>query len=149
MKNPSDEQIILNYVPFKVECGKIKEFARAIGSNNPIYFEREIAIEQGYKAIPIPPTFFTVIDYWNDCDFYKLFDLLQINANSVLHGEQQYQYFEDVYEGDTISSQLVVLEQYEKRCKRFYKLQTTYRNQLHQRVAIGQATLIQILEDTN
>lgn len=149
MATHGENQIIVNYSPFKIEVGKIKEFARAIKNTNPIYFDRHAAMKEGYPAIPIPPTFFTVIDYWNDYDFYQLFHLLQLTPNQVLHGEQSYQYYEDVYEGDIITSQLIVKDQYKKNGKTFFKIETIYKNQRNTVVAISQATLILIDGEAN
>lgn len=149
MDSQNCKKVVLNYEPFKIEAGKVREFSCAIGSTNPIYFDHEKAIQAGYRTIVAPPTFYTVVDYWNKRDFYKLFDLLKLNPTNVLHGEQSYQYFHDVYDGDTITSQLVVLNQIEKKGKIFYKLETTYKNQQGLIVAVGKATLIQVLEVVN
>ncbi|MSQ33703.1 MAG: MaoC family dehydratase [Dehalococcoidia bacterium] len=53
-----------------VERGKIAEFARAIGDNNPIYFDQTKARAAGFADIPAPPTFYEVwlrfIDFGGD-----------------------------------------------------------------------------------
>ncbi len=42
---------------FRVEQGKIAEFARAVCEDNPIYFDEAYAAQEGFEAIPAPPTF--------------------------------------------------------------------------------------------
>ncbi|MFP3427134.1 MaoC family dehydratase N-terminal domain-containing protein, partial [Pseudoalteromonas sp. SIMBA_162] len=74
---------------------------------------------------------------------------LQLTPNQVLHGEQSYQYYEDVYEGDIITSQLIVKDQYKKNGKTFFKIETIYKNQRNTVVAISQATLILIDGEAN
>lgn len=47
-------RLSFEYAPFKVEAGKIKEFVHSIGLTNPIYFDKEIALQKGFKDIPVP-----------------------------------------------------------------------------------------------
>jgi len=133
-----------HYKEFLIEAGKIKEFARAIGLRNPIYFKKEAALQQGYKNIPVPPTFATVIDFWNDQDFYQLFGFLNLQPENVLHGEQSYEYMGNIYAGDWISAEVTIKEISHKKGKTFYFLETIYKNQLSETVMLNQATLIEV-----
>lgn len=137
------ELITFDYVPFQVEAGKIKEFAKAIGSNNPVYFDEVRAKENGHPAIPAPPTFATVIDFWNTRDFYQLFQEIGLNPNYVLHGEQEYIYIRPIYAGDTIAAQAIVKECIQKKSMNFFKLETVYKNQQDELVLINRSTLIE------
>ena len=47
---------------YEVEKGKIREFVQAIGDENPIYIDEEVAKQHGLKTIPIPKTFEMVIE---------------------------------------------------------------------------------------
>ena len=38
---------------------KITQFANALRDNNPIYYDLKEAKANGYKNLPVPPTFFT------------------------------------------------------------------------------------------
>ncbi|ANU22243.1 hypothetical protein BCM40_02295 [Planococcus donghaensis] len=143
----SGQPIIFNYAPFLIESGKIKEFAKALQLNNPVYLDEEIAKSAGYRGIPAPPTFTTVIDFWNDRSFYQLFsDFLKLNPNNVLHGEQTYEYYKVMVVGDTISAQVRLKDQFCKKGKNFFLLETVYKNQWNETVAIGRATIIEMLE---
>lgn len=137
--------MVFDYKPFQIESGKIKEFARALGIKDRIYFEKKWAIHKGHKDIPVPPTFGTVIDYWNERDFYQLFQLLNLDPKHVLHGEQSYEYGNEMYAGDTISSQLSLLNQIHKKGKNFFFLETIYKNQYGETVLINRATMIQLV----
>lgn len=88
---------------FEVEKGKIKEFATAIGDDNPIYYDEEIARNKGYHGIPIPLTFLTVVDCFGGLDFQQKIDFLKLNPVNVLHGEQEYEYLQDIYAGDVLT----------------------------------------------
>lgn len=132
-----------HYAPFRVEAGKIREFALALGLQNAVYFDREAAIAAGYEGIPAPPTYTTVIDFWNDQDFYQLFAGWGLNPNDILHGEQSFEYQKDIIAGDVITATAVLTDRFDKKDKRFYLIETTYLNQRDEVVRIGRATLIE------
>ncbi|MFQ5665629.1 MAG: MaoC family dehydratase N-terminal domain-containing protein, partial [Candidatus Binatia bacterium] len=50
-------------VTMLVERGKIREFARAIKDDNPIYFEEEYARRVAGGIVP-PPTFSMTMGFW-------------------------------------------------------------------------------------
>lgn len=126
-----------HYEPFCIEAGKVKEFANALGIDK--VFEAKLAV---------PPTFFTVIDYWNDQGFYQMLKEFNIPSDRVLHGEQSYEYIVDVFVGDTISTKATLLKTLYKNNKIFYFLETIYTNQMNIPVAIGRATLIELAVDS-
>lgn len=132
-----------HYVPFRVEAGKIREFALALGLKNPVYFSTEAAANAGYRDIPAPPTYTTVIDFWNERDFYQLFATWGLDPNDILHGEQSFEYAQDIISGDVISATAVLVDRFDKQDKRFYQIETTYRNQDNEVVRIGRSTLIE------
>jgi len=92
------------YAPivWEVERGKIREMARAIGDPNPIYYDREAAVKAGYRDTPAPPTFLTVPMMWSS-SMPVLVNDLKINYFMVLHGEEGYEYYRDIYPGDTLT----------------------------------------------
>lgn len=143
----NEQAAVFDYAPFLIEAGKIKEFAKALQLENPIYMNLEAAQSAGYQGIPVPPTFTTVIDYWNDRNFYKLFsDFLELDPNNVLHGEQAYEYYEMMMAGDSISAQVTVKDRFHKKGKNFFILETVYKNQRNEKTVISRATIIEILE---
>lgn len=131
-----------DYAPFMVERGKIREFAQAIGLEECIYYSVESAWEKGFRDIVAPPTFGTVIDFWNSHDYYQFFEKLDLDPENVLHGEQSYDYIEDICAGDTISGNVRVRSIKEKGNKKFYYFETFYSNQDKKQVMIGRATLV-------
>jgi hypothetical protein len=133
-----------HYKPFEIERGKIKTFAKVLGLKNSIYYSKEEAQGKGYRDVVAPPTFPTVIDYSNDRDFYQLFDTLQLHPEKVLHGEQSYEYLEEICAGDTITATLNVERVENKRGMTFYFFNTVYRNQFDQLTVICRSTLIKM-----
>lgn len=110
--NSLKEKIGIQYEPYslKIEEGKIKEFAAAIGDDNPIYYSEVEAKKQGYKGIPIPLTFLQVVDLWGGPDFQEKVQILQLNPVKVLHGEQEYEFIDDIYAGDILSVTATVID---------------------------------------
>jgi hypothetical protein len=44
-------------MPFEVERGRLRFFARTIGLTDPIYFDVDAARRAGHRDLPVPPTF--------------------------------------------------------------------------------------------
>jgi acyl dehydratase len=103
-------------IVWEVERGKIREFARAIGDPNPVYLDRDAAVRAGYRDTPAPPTFLTVPMMW--CDKMPgVIEDLKINFLMVLHGEEEYEYYREVYPGDVIMGTPRVTRMEEKTSK--------------------------------
>ncbi|MBP1724410.1 MAG: MaoC domain protein dehydratase [Deltaproteobacteria bacterium] len=49
-----------------VERGKIREFANAIGDDNPIYHDPSHAAESEFGALLTPPTFTATKSFWRN-----------------------------------------------------------------------------------
>lgn len=120
-----------------VEAGKVAEFARAIKSKNPVFYDREAAIEAGYNDIPAPLTFtriayfprYRVDDNQSSFGFNLGFD-----PERTVHGEQEYEYVKAVTVGDTIDGTTQLADVYKKpgsdgRTLTFAILETTYTDQ--------------------
>ncbi|MEI5908924.1 MaoC family dehydratase N-terminal domain-containing protein [Bacillus spongiae] len=119
---------------FTVERGKIAEFVKAIGDTNPIYTNVEVAKEKGYRDIPAPLTFATVIDLWGGLSFNELVEFLEVNPLKVLHGEQSYEYGKTICAGDTITVIMKVVKQREKVGMKMFTLETHYQNEENETV---------------
>ncbi len=127
---------------FQVEQGKIKELALAIGDNNPIYYSMEAAKEKGFRTIPAPPTFPTVMDMWGGMDFEHLVKMLEVNPLHVLHGEQEYEYHQMIYAGDFIKATVKVISRKARMGMTFIIIETTYTRD-GECVVIGRSTVIE------
>jgi len=98
------------YPPFlwEVERGKIRELVRAIGDENPIYVDREAAIKGGYKDCPASPTYITLPLMWRGFTDKVCRDM-KINFAMVLHGEETYEYFREIYPGDVLTGRVKIV----------------------------------------
>lgn len=128
---------------FTIERGKIKEFAMAIGDKNPIYYDADTARKEGYRDIPIPPTFPTAIEMWGGMDFETLIELFGLDPLKVLHGGQEYRYLGEICAGDTVTSAPKVISSFEKRNLRFITIGIHYKNSDGKDVLYSESTIIE------
>ena len=130
---------------FRVERGKIKEFADAIGDTNPIYRDTEHAAMSVYRGIPAPPTLLRTFLY----EPTAARDALQVKDWSyIVHGEQEFEYLAPIVAGDVLQAQDRILSITEKESRRAGKLQiavieTTFKNQRGETVQIARRTLVE------
>lgn len=119
-----------NYM-FKVESGKIREFALAIGDLKDEYLNGE----------KILPTFPTVIDFWDGGK--STTELLGLNMKKVLHGEQEYEYLIEIKPGDLITVQSVLENAFTKASMDFFVVKREYFNEKGEKVLISRSTVIE------
>jgi acyl dehydratase len=84
-------------ITYDVEKGAIRKFVEAIGDEDPIYHDEKAAQAAGFKTIIAPPTFL--------CTFraQELPDLKIQFGRVRLNGGNEYEYYQPVYAGDTIT----------------------------------------------
>ncbi|MBN8201337.1 FAS1-like dehydratase domain-containing protein [Bacillus sp. NTK034] len=137
------EDVKLKPFRFTIERGKIREFAMAIGDRNPIYYDADIARKEGYRDIPIPPTFPTAIEMWGGLDFETLIKLFDLDPLKVLHGGQEYRYMGELCAGDTITATPQLISAFEKRNLRFITIGIHYKNSEGIKVLYSESTIIE------
>jgi acyl dehydratase len=118
------------FPPFEYEVGKekIAEYARAVGEDNPVYFERDKAKEAGFRDIPAPPMFAVV--YSAGAMAPAITDPeVGINLMAMVHGGQEFTWGEPVCAGDTITTTAEVADISEKDGKGFYVFESVSNNQ--------------------
>ena len=116
---------------YRLEQGKVKEFALAIGDSNPKYLKGE----------KLPPTIATVIDLWGGGTSYG--QLLGLNLKKVLHGGQRYEYCIDLKIGEEITVATEISDIQKKKGMDLYTVKREYRNQNNEIALIGYATIIE------
>ena len=99
---------------FEVEKGRIRQFANAIGDDNPIYRDEAAAKAEGYKTIPAPPTFPYVAIMDADQALTVLRDI-GADISRSLHGEQWFTYQGPIYAGDVVSGRQKIVDIFDKK----------------------------------
>ena len=93
------------YPPFEYEVGKekIKEYAWAVGEDNPVHFDREQARAAGFRDIPAPPMF-AVVYSAGAVGPAVLDPEVGINFAMMVHGGQEFVWSAPVCSGDVITT---------------------------------------------
>lgn len=131
------------YPPFEYEVGreKIREYAQAVGEDNPVYFDREAAQAAGFRDVVAPPMF--VVVYSGGAVGPAILDPeVGINFALMVHGGQEFTWDEPVCSGDVVTTVAECREIYEKDGKGFYVFETVSTNQDGREVARGTWTNI-------
>jgi acyl dehydratase len=124
------EAIGKTYDPVMYTVGreKIREYASAIGAENPVHFDADAAKAAGFHDIVAPPMFAVV--YSGPALAPALFDPeVGINLAAMVHGGQVFEWGEPVCAGDEITTITKVTEIYEKGDKGFYVFESVSSNQ--------------------
>ena len=93
--------------PYTVGIEKIREFATAIGDDNPISHNTAAAKAAGHDALVAPPTFaITAVAAAQDA---VIFDpALGLDFSRVVHGDQRFVHHRAILAGDVLSCTVTV-----------------------------------------
>lgn len=101
-----------------IERGKVREFALAVGEDNPIFFDTEAARLHGLPDIVAPPTF-TVTQIWQVSREEREAKLgANLDYRRVLHGEQEFVYQRLPFAGEVLSGTMRISKDFTKEGKR-------------------------------
>lgn len=135
-----------------IDQEKVSKFALAVGDNNPVYFDREAAMERGLPG-PIAPPTFTVT---------QIFQLPReeretrlgsgLEYSRVLHGEQEFVYTRLPLVGEVLKGTMRISKDFKKEGKRggsmrFVTYETKFVDANGEEVLSGLYTLIETAKD--
>ena len=107
---------------------KFGEYARVIGLENAVHFDREAAKAAGYRDVVAPPMFCVVFSA--PALGPAMFDPeVGMNFAAMVHGGQEFVWGEPACSGDEITTGAKCLEIFEKDGKGFYVFETVSENQ--------------------
>jgi acyl dehydratase len=124
-------------VTMHVERGKIREFARAIKDDDPMYFDEAHATREAGGIMP-PVTFLQTVTHWDNDGSSRV--RVPFDLKRVLHGEQEYEFLKPIHAGDVLTAVSRIVDLYEKPGKRggsmnFAVTETEYKNERGELVA--------------
>ncbi|HEX8067749.1 MAG TPA: MaoC family dehydratase N-terminal domain-containing protein [Thermoleophilaceae bacterium] len=131
------------YPPFEYEVGreKIREYARAVGEDSPIYHDREAARAAGFRDVVAPPMF-AVVYSAGAVGPAVLDPEVGINFMMMVHGGQEFAWGEPVCAGDAIVTEATFKDTWEKDGRTYYVFESVSRNQDGQETVRGTWTNI-------
>jgi acyl dehydratase len=86
---------------FLVGREKIREYASAVQSDDPLHFSEEAAKAAGYPDVVAPLTFIAVAGRQVQLEIFKQFDV-GINLSRVIHRDQKILFHRPVFAGDKL-----------------------------------------------
>ena len=128
-------------VEYEVGKEKIGEYARAVGEENQVYFDRAAATEAGFRDVVAPPMF-AVVYSWGSVALPAVDPEVDLNFAMLVHGGQEFAWAEPVCSGDAISTVASVKDISEKGGMGFYVFESVPTNQDGQEVVRGTWTNI-------
>ena len=128
-------------VTYAVGREKIREYANAIGADNPVHHDREAALTAGFGDVVAPPMFCVV--YSAPAIAPGVLDPeVGINLAMMVHAGQEFVWGEPVVSGDEITTLVEMKDISEKDGKGFYVFESVSTNQDGQEVVRGAWTNI-------
>ena len=128
-------------VTYAVGREKVREFASAVGEEDPRYHEPDAAREAGYADVVAPPMFAVV--YSGRAVGPALFDPeVGIDFARMVHGGQEFVWGEPVVAGDEISTEVEVKDVSERGGLQFFVFESRSTNQDGETVCTGKWTNI-------
>jgi acyl dehydratase len=126
---------------YQVGREKIREYANALGIDNPVHLDVEAARAAGFRDVVAPPMFAVV--YSAGSVGPPIFDPeVGIDFMRMVHGGQQFEWDEPACSGDEITTTAKCVSIEEKDGKGFYVFETNSVNQDGAQVVRGTWTLI-------
>ena len=125
---------------FEVERRHVGQFATAIGDDNPLYTDEEYANDSAYAGLIVPPTFPVAMNDGN-------VELpVKLDHRRMLHGEQEFLYYQPIRIGDQLHCRLKVSDLYDKEGKsgkmQFLKLDTEMKDAAGELVCISRMNIV-------
>jgi len=93
--------------PYLVGREKVREFARAVRSENPLHHDPAAASAAGYPDVVAPPTFPMVVQEAVIAQLLAEPDA-GIDFSRVVHGDQRFAYSRPIVAGDELTATLTV-----------------------------------------
>jgi acyl dehydratase len=97
-----------------VEKGRLRLFAKAIGSANDIMTDEGAARGAGFPALPAPPTL--AYSLTMDCgQSFNALEDMKIPLSKCVHGAQGFRYVRPLLAGDTVTGRQKIVSIIEKK----------------------------------
>ena len=100
--------LVVDEFSFRVEAGKVAEFAVAIKDPSPRYRDASAAAEEGFDGIPAPLTFTVVAGHHRDAA--AAVERLSLDIRRVVVGEVDWRYARTLVVGDRLHGRRTVTD---------------------------------------
>ena len=93
--------------PYLVGREKVREFARALGESDPVYFEPEVARARGFADVVAPPTYAIRLSM-AAAENVVMDPELGLDYTRVVHGDQRFDYTRPIVAGDELVTTVTI-----------------------------------------
>lgn len=93
--------------PYLVGREKVREFARALGETDPIYFDAEVARARGFADVIAPPTY-AIRMSMAAAESVVMDPELGLDYTRVVHGDQRFEYARPIVAGDELTTTVTI-----------------------------------------
>ncbi len=144
------EQQITFELPIEEE--HVKNFAQAVGDNNPVYYDPDAARERGLPNLLAPPTFTVTQIFQVGREEREQRLGANLDYKRVLHGEQEFVYKRLPIVGEGLKGAIRISNDYSKQGKRggtmrFVTYETRFLDEANEEVLTAYYTLIETAKD--
>jgi hypothetical protein len=128
----------------RIEPGRLRSFARAIGETDPIYFDENAARAAGHASLPVPPTYLFCLEMLDAVRPLAWLEDLGVNLLHILHGEQKFVYDRVAVAGETLRFDSVLDQAFEKKngALKFFVKKSRVTDEESCRVAVLTTTIV-------
>ena len=93
--------------PYLVGREKVREFARALGETDPVYFDAEVARARGFADVIAPPTY-AIRMSMAAAESVVMDPELGLDYTRVVHGDQRFEYARPIVAGDELTTTVTI-----------------------------------------
>jgi len=93
--------------PYLVGREKVREFARALGESDPIYFDSDVARARGFGDVVAPPTY-AIRMSMAAAENVVMDSELGLDYTRVVHGDQRFEYARPIVAGDELTTTVTI-----------------------------------------
>ena len=93
--------------PYQVGREKVREFARALGETDPVYFDAEVARARGFADVIAPPTY-AIRMSMAAAENVVMDPELGLDYTRVVHGDQRFTYARPIVAGDELVTTVTI-----------------------------------------
>jgi acyl dehydratase len=135
-----------------VELDHVQQFARAVGEDNPVFFDAEAAEQQGFPNVVAPPTFTTTQIFQVPRAQREQRLGANLDYGRVLHGEQEFLYKRLPVAGEILKGRMRISRDFTKEGKRggamrFVTYESVFTDEAGDEVLTARYTLIETAKD--
>ena len=135
-----------------VELDHVRNFARAVGEDNPVFFDAEAAEQHGFPNVVAPPTFTTTQIFPVPREERERRLGANLDYGRVLHGEQEFVYRRLPVAGETLKGRMSISRDFTKEGKRggsmrFVTYESVFTDEAGDEVLTARYTLIETAKD--